>query len=479
MSKEEGEKGSRYGKSEFKTQKNLTDFIKIIVDSMSSSVKGVENYKDGLATLLKGCADPSLVGDYAGAHRYIMYLPRTRAIGGIKTHEHGANRLEWSSKNTRAMSALQVFEEQVGVLKAARISTLNIGENISKEDTDQFAITCRGDPVRRAFIITQYNLLIQLIILRIDEAYWEELITSSATMAWGAANGCLLSVIEGWRDQIANPKGSVNPNIAERNRRVAEEVLEKIELPIETQLKVFELKRTLGTIIENIRRTTSILTDSAIIRIILPKLEQDYIFINIDRAWDIEQRFRNCNDLELFWKILEQEVYTFTESVKGRSKMKEWNLLEQESDDLQVNTIQRSSKSSSNSSSSSLSNSSLSRSGICTRYLNEGQCSFGEACRFRHLAEVKGTGQGGGVSQKDRDAFERSQKKRQLNYESNSNSKEQAIAVFKQLKRESAAAGGGVNSTRSKMHLHLTEAELLESETNEFDLFFAEREQEN
>ena len=99
---------------------------------------------------------------------------------------------------------------------------------------------------------------------------------------------------------------SKDAQLDELKERLAalEEVLEKIELPIEIQLKVFELKRTLGTIIENIRRTTSILTDSAIIRLILPKLEQDFIFINIDRTWDIEQRFRNCNDLELFWKIL-------------------------------------------------------------------------------------------------------------------------------------------------------------------------------
>jgi hypothetical protein len=475
MSKEEGERGNRYGKNEFKTQKDLTDFIKIIVDSMSSSVKGVENYKDGLATLLKGCSDPSLVGDYPGADRFIMNLPRTRSVGGVKIHDYGSSRLEWSSKNTRAVSAMQVFEEQVNVLRAARISTLNLGENLSEVEIAQFKATCRGDPTRRALIITQYNLLIQLIILRIDEAYWEELIASSAIMAWGVANGCLLSVLEGWRNQIANPKGSVNPNIAERNRRAAEEVLEKIELPIEIQLKVFELKRTLGTIIENIRRTTSILTDSAIIRLILPKLEQDFIFINIDRTWDIEQRFRNCNDLELFWKILEQEVYTFTESVKGKSKMREWNILEQESDDLQVNTIQRSSKLRPSSSSSSLSsssppNSSLGRSTICTKFLNEGQCSFGDSCKFRHLIDVKAAGQGGGVSQKDREAFDRS-RKRHVN-----NSKEQALSVFKQLKAESASGGG---ASKSKMHVNLMDAELSEAETDEFALFFAEREQEN
>lgn len=61
---------------------------------------------------------------------------------------------------------------------------------------------------------------------------------------------------------------------------VAEEALEKAELSIETQLKGFELKRTKNTIIENIRRDTSILTDSALMRLILQKSKQDYTFIN-------------------------------------------------------------------------------------------------------------------------------------------------------------------------------------------------------
>lgn len=55
--------------------------------------------------------------------------------------------------------------------------------------------------VRGAQIITQYNLLLQLIILRIDELYWEELVTSSALISWGVPNGCLLLVIVGWRNQ--------------------------------------------------------------------------------------------------------------------------------------------------------------------------------------------------------------------------------------------------------------------------------------
>ena len=75
------------------------------------------------------------------------------------------------------------------------------------------------------------------------------------------------------------------------------------------------MKRLLESYIENIKRTSSVWTDSQIIKLILTKLEQDNIFKDIERLWNTDQRFKDCDSFDLFWKILEAE-YKFVFGVK-------------------------------------------------------------------------------------------------------------------------------------------------------------------
>jgi hypothetical protein len=188
---------------------------------------------------------------------------------------------------------------------------------------------------------------------------------------------------------MANPDAEINADAADMNREQAEMRLKELELPIDVQINHYMMKALLETYIEDIRRTNSVWSDVQLMKHILAKLDNATIFENIERHWSTEERFKNCDCLELFWKILEAEYNLFKTSVQG----KEW--LKRRSLDLNgggmsavVNFAHR--NQSSFTSSSAVGGNKAEKRHVCFDHLKylrreSGPCQYGNGCKYAHL----------------------------------------------------------------------------------------------
>jgi len=163
----------------------------------------------------------------------------------------------------------------------------------------------RGDQNRRSDVKSQNATVIMIILGKLDISFHENLLSASKHFRSGIENNCLLSLIEGLRNFVANPNAEISPDAGNDNREKAEMNFKMLQLSIPIQLNHYRMKALLISHIENVKRTSSVLSDSDIMRLIVKKLDQDNIFRNLESNWSLDSRYSSCSSLELFWKILE------------------------------------------------------------------------------------------------------------------------------------------------------------------------------
>ena len=128
-----------------------------------------------------------------------------------------------------------------------------------------------------------------IILGKLDISFHENLLSASKHFRSGIENNCLLSLIEGLRNFVANPNAEISPDAGNDNREKAEINLKMLQLSIPVQLNHYRMKALLLSHIENVKRTSSVLSDSDIMRIIVKKLDQENIFRNIESNWEIRR----------------------------------------------------------------------------------------------------------------------------------------------------------------------------------------------
>lgn len=323
---------SRVGPLE--SQQEVSDLLVNVIDAIASKPENLSKFGEALSIVQTGIGHDSFKGDYADSNQYLMYLPRKRAEGNHNVHVYGRTSIRWRRFNASTISALQVYEEEVNRSYNIWLETnpLWVSAELTQPMIDirrevaleQIRSQNRGDPNRRDQVISQCGIIIQMLKARINESYWEYLMSTSWRFNFGVSNKDILSVIEGIRNSVANPNAEVNEDAASVNRDRAENDLKDLKIPILVQCKHYEMKRLLESFIENIRRTSSVWTDIQIIKLILTKLEQENIFKDIERLWNTDQRFNACDNFDLFWKILEAEFNLFSVSSHGKEWLKNW-----------------------------------------------------------------------------------------------------------------------------------------------------------
>lgn len=304
------------------SQQEVSELLVNVIDAIANKPENLNRFGDALSMVQTGTAHESLKGDYAESNQYLMYLPRKRAEGMQNIHMYGRTQIRWKRFNTSAISALQVYNEAVSKMYSVWVQENPLSD--ASVALEQIKGQNRGDPNRREQVLSQCGIIIQMLKARINESYWEYLMSTSWRFNFGVSNRDILSVIEGIRNSVANPNAEVNEDAGGNNREKAENDLKELKLPVLIQIKHYEMKRVLESFIENIRRTSSVWTDSQIIKLILTKLEQDNIFKDIERLWNTDQRFNACESFELFWKILECEFNLFAASSNGKEWLKNW-----------------------------------------------------------------------------------------------------------------------------------------------------------
>ena len=316
------------------SQQEISDLLVSVIDAIAHKPENLSKFGEALSIVQTGIGHESFKGDYMDSDQFLMYLPRKRAEGKQNVHVYGRTSIRWRRFNEYAVSVSQVFEEEVS--RALNVwlneNPLSVSENSTQQmfnirretSLEQIRNRSRGDANKREQVRTQCGILIQMLKARINESYWEYLMSTSRRFNFGVENRDILSVIEGIRNSVANPNAEVNEDAGGVNRDKAENELKELKIPILIQIKHYEMKRLLESFIENIRRTSSVWTDVQIIKLILTKLEQDNIFKDIERLWNTDQRFNACDSFDLFWKILEAEYNLFSVSSSGKEWLKNW-----------------------------------------------------------------------------------------------------------------------------------------------------------
>lgn len=291
----------------------------------------------------------------------------------------------------------------------------------------------------------------------------ENLLSASKDFRFGIENNCLLSLIEGLRNFVANPNAEISPDAGNDNRERAESSFKKLELTIPMQLNHYKMKTLLASHIENVKRTSSILSDSDFMRLIVKKLDQENIFRNIESNWSLDSRYSSCSSLELFWKILEADFNVFASTERGKSFLSQWRENEMDTQAIdqqqQVNLTSMSTNKNSSGGASGgsaiLSNSMRKFEELqkCHNHFNyvmgnsKDPCARGNDCKFAHIFIDSRSNQDrqprhSELFMKAKRAFDR--------IDNQKPSKEQAKKLFKQLKTQQVDNAKNAKNSASK-----------------------------
>jgi hypothetical protein len=473
------------------SQQEISELLANVADAISNKPDNLSKFGEALATLQTGISHSSLQGDYLNSEHYVMIQPRRRMEGNFIAYPYGRTTLRWRRVNVFAISARQAFDEEVqrGINERMIVNPAPISAAVMETIRNR----ARGDAVKREQVLMQCGIITQMLKSRLNESYWEFLLSTSSTFNFGVANRDLLSVIEGIRNSVANPNAEVNDDAAGVNREKAESELKELKLPVKIQINHYDMKRLLESYIENIRRTSSVWSDTQIIKIILSKLEQENIFKDIERLWSTDPRFNGCDNFDLFWKILEAEYNLFAVSSSGKEWLKSW-----QGGSPEVNYYQSSSSNSMqvsrplNTLSSSMPSSSSSGSIVslmpkrkdpiverfeaipcCHDHLKYKfkefltPCVRGDSCRYAHWEDTRASSEVG--ADRAKAAFDRALDKRKR---TDMVDRSQAQALYKQFKSSDK------KFTRPPQ-VFAANAHTQDIDEEEFEAFFAELQSDN
>ena len=370
-----------------KTQEEVTAFLRSVHDQVSMKAEAVKVYAEALSALRTGKAHKSFVGDYAESNRMIMALAGAHASEEMLEVHHGRTTIRYSKTNDRVMTCFQMFEF---LLDNDKKDWAKRNEGVPSEmEIQGMKSKIRGDAVKRADVLQQNSTIIQMIIGKLDMSYLENLRSASQRFKWGSDNQCLLSLIEGLRNFVANPNAEVSPDAANLNRDRAESELRDLQLGIPVQIDLFRMKTLINSYIENVKRTNSSWTDYEIMRIVVKKLDQDNLFKDIEMNWSTDVRYCECSSLDLFWKILEADFNAYAATGKGIAFLSAWKGETSEKDVYSTQLMPRST------------NSQNKRMSVPLKEFDELQkchahikfvmgnakepCAFGSSCKFAHI----------------------------------------------------------------------------------------------
>lgn len=306
-----------------RTQEEVTLLLRSIHDQISVKTEAVKVYAEGLSALRTGIADKSFIGDYADSNKMIMCLAGTHSDDELVEVVHGRTKIRYSKTNEKVLTGFQMFEEALNKAKKERLEH-KAGEVLSESEIETLRVRIRGDPTKRDDVKQQNSTIIQMIVGKLDTSYLSNLRSASSLFKFGSDNSCLLSLIEGLRNFVANPNAEVSPDAANINRDRAEQNLRDLELGMPIQMNHWRMKNLVTSYIENVKRTTSSWSDAEIMRLIVKKLDQDHLFKDIELSWSTDVRYSSCFSLDLFWKILEADFNAYAATRKGMNFLTAW-----------------------------------------------------------------------------------------------------------------------------------------------------------
>ena len=496
-----------------RTQEEVTLFLRLVHDQVSMKPEAVKVYAEALSALRTGKADKSFVGDYAESNKIIIALAGAYTSDEVSEVTHGRTTIRYSKTNDRVITGWQMFNTELEKAKIDRAAS-RAGE-LSEAEIEGLKQRIRGDAAKRADVLQQNSTIIQMIVGRLDLSYLENLRSASQKFKWGADNQCLLSLIEGLRNFVANPNAEVSPDAANNNRDRAESELRDLQLGIPIQINHFRMKTLINNFIDNVRRTSSSWSDSEIMRLVVKKLDQDNLFKDIELNWSTDTRYSSCSTLDLFWKILEADFNAYAATRKGIAFLSSWRGDASEIDMNQVNMV-HSKQSASGGFSNYSNNSSIATSpnkslNTAVKEFDELQkcnnhirfvmghtkepCGWGSSCKFAHIWMNKpdsGRNVSSGGMQRAKRVFD---KVTAANNHNTRPTREQAKQMYKHFKGSggggAASADQGARAKKGSASVYFMNEEGEDGEDNapvhevpavekffsdesEFDAFFAE-----
>jgi hypothetical protein len=355
----------------FRTLKDVITFEKAFIQELVSTGVAWKHLHEGATILSSGIGHASFINDDAVSKELILYSKRKVERGDVLTHIYGASKqLNYQKKNRDIVTGEQEFTKQFGERYAFKMYSTG-GQPLTQAQCEEIRVSLRGSQETREKILAQCGIIIEMIRAKISTSYWSKLESQSKTFKRGIINRCVLSVIEGMKEAVANPGGE-DAVKAESNREVAEKLFLVAKFSKEQQLDPFQMEEHVDPFIQTIWRTKSTWTDTVIIRKLLGKLDNVSIYKDIAREWDTSQKYVGCDSLELFWRIIQLECEIHIDTSK---------VLESE-EEVHAG----------GSSYMALSNPNVNsgiRKGECFEYYKTGNCRFGDICKHLHLAEVR------------------------------------------------------------------------------------------
>jgi hypothetical protein len=477
-----------------KSQEEVSKLLQSVYEQISVKTEAVKVYAEALSALRTGKADKAFIGDYHDSNRMIFCLADTvNDDEDQKEVIFGRTIIRYSLTNKRLLTGFQVFNEALKKATTELLANREEGAILTEEQIESVRVKLRGDATRRSDIRSQNSIVIQIIVGKLDVSYVENLRSVSKQFKFGSDNQCLLSLIEGIRNFVANPNAEISPDAAIENRERAESELKKLELSTPVQLNHYRMKTLVMSYVENVRRTSSVWSEGEIMRLIIKKLEQENLFQNIEKNWSTDIRYSSCSTLELFWKILEAEFNVYASTEKGKAFLSAWREEEQQPHVVNITVTKNSSA---GGGSSSLSSASLLGAvkefddmPKCHNHIRfvmghqKEPCSRGNACRFAHVSIVPKTGSTESVMSKAKRAFD----KVSNTYSNNRPTRDQAKKLYKHFKSADQVTNSAksVQPVTKSVYLLQEEDAYEEGESmstnqpknfdeSEFDAFFTE-----
>ena len=448
-----------------KSQEDVSRLLQSVYDQISTKTEAVKSYAEALSTLRTGKADKAFIGDYSEANKMVYCLADTFADDEKPIEVvHGRTVIKYSLTNKRLMTGYQMFTAALKRAESEIQQQRDPGYILTEAEMEVLRGRLRGDQNRRSDVKSQNATVIMIILGKLDISFHENLLSASKHFRSGIENNCLLSLIEGLRNFVANPNAEISPDAGNDNREKAEINLKMLQLSIPVQLNHYRMKALLLSHIENVKRTSSVLSDSDIMRIIVKKLDQENIFRNIESNWSLDSRYSSCSSLELFWKILESDFNVFASTERGKLFLSQWREDEMDTQVIdqqqqQVNLISMSTNKNNlggaSGGSAILSNSMRKFEELqkCHNHFNyimgnsKDPCARGNDCKFAHIFIDSRSNQDkrpreSELFMKAKRAFDR--------VDTQKPSKEHAKKIFKQLKTQQADNAKTAKTSASK-----------------------------
>lgn len=452
----------------FKTINDVITFEKTFCQDLVNNGVAWKQLHEGATILSSGRGHASFINDDGLSKELIMYSKRKIETGEVLTHTYGVSKqIYYQKKNRYTITGEHEFNKRLGEQYAAKMASKG-GQLLTQTECEEIQASIKGNIEIREKVLAQCGIIIEMIRTKISPSYWNKLETQSRTFRRGIANRCVLSVIEGIKEIVANPGGDDEVR-ADTNRETAEKLFLTVRFLKDQQLDPFQMEEHIEPFLQTIWRTKSTWTDNMIIRKMLGKLDNITIYKDIARDWESSQKYAGCDSLELFWRIIQLECETHVEALKSI-----------------VNEVEVSETSYM----AALNSTSVpgTRKGECFEFMKSNTCKYGDLCRHLHLADIRSTTSPEEPKFKKREASKEAPKhfdERQLRTafhkleEERKRQKTQALPKPLNTTPKPVKSGGNVQGTPK---VYLTEVEELdkggvddtaEEQERDFQLFYA------